>query len=68
MRHQPFTVLDFCSQREITQWQRPMKAGAFADEALGRLIQGNQRFLRGEARNSAFRRETLIDLVKAQRP
>jgi hypothetical protein len=25
-RHQPFTVGDFCSQREITQWQRLMKA------------------------------------------
>ena len=39
-----------------------------ADEALGRLIEGNQRFLRGEARSSAFRRETLADLVKGQRP
>ena len=39
-----------------------------ADEALGRLIEGNQRFLRGEARNSAFRLETLTDLAKAQTP
>ena len=39
-----------------------------ADEALGRLIEGNQRFLRGEARSSAFRRETFTDLAKAQRP
>ena len=39
-----------------------------ADEALGRLIEGNQRFLRGEARSSAFRRETLTDLAKAQSP
>jgi carbonic anhydrase len=39
-----------------------------ADEALGRLIEGNQRFLRGEARRSAFRRETLTELAKAQRP
>jgi carbonic anhydrase len=39
-----------------------------ADEALGRLIEGNQRFLRGEARNSAFQLETLTDLAKAQRP
>ena len=39
-----------------------------ADEALARLIEGNQRFLRGEARSSAFRRETLADLAKAQRP
>ena len=39
-----------------------------ADEALARLIEGNQRFLRGEARSSAFRRETLTDLAKAQSP
>ena len=39
-----------------------------ADEALRRLIEGNERFLRGEARNSAFRLESLIDLAKAQRP
>jgi carbonic anhydrase len=39
-----------------------------AEEALGQLIDGNQRFLRGEARTSAFRRESLADLAKAQRP
>src|SRR6188508_3314810 len=39
-----------------------------ADEALARLIEGNQRFLQGEARESAFRRETLTELAKAQRP
>ena len=39
-----------------------------ADEALARLIDGNRRFLRGEARSAAFRRETLADLAKAQRP
>ena len=39
-----------------------------ADEALGRLIEGNQRFLRGEARSFAFRLETFTDLAKAQRP
>ena len=39
-----------------------------SDEALGRLIEGNQRFLRGEARRLAFRRETLTELAKAQRP
>jgi carbonic anhydrase len=39
-----------------------------ADEALARLVEGNRRFLRGEARISAFRRETLIDLAKAQTP
>jgi carbonic anhydrase len=39
-----------------------------ADEALGRLIEGNRRFLRGDPRNAAFRLETLTDLAKAQRP
>ncbi|HYH45158.1 MAG TPA: carbonic anhydrase [Thermoanaerobaculia bacterium] len=39
-----------------------------ADEALARLIEGNGRFLRGEARGAAFRRETLADLARAQRP
>ena len=39
-----------------------------ADEALARLIEGNRRFLRGEARGAAFRRETLADLAQAQRP
>ena len=39
-----------------------------ADRALARLIEGNDRFLRGEARSSAFQRETLADLAKAQHP
>jgi carbonic anhydrase len=39
-----------------------------ADEALRRLIEGNQRFLRGASRSSAFRLETLTDLAKAQHP
>jgi carbonic anhydrase len=39
-----------------------------ADEALARLIDGNRRFLRGEARGAAARRETLADLARAQRP
>ena len=39
-----------------------------ADRALARLIEGNHRFLRGEARSAAFPRETLADLAKAQRP
>jgi len=45
-----------------------LKSGLSAGEALERLIEGNQRFLRGEVRSSAFRRETLSDLAKAQRP
>jgi carbonic anhydrase len=39
-----------------------------ADEALERLMEGNQRFLRGKARGSAFRRETITELAKAQNP
>jgi len=39
-----------------------------ADKALALLAEGNRRFLRGEARTAAFRRETLADLAKAQRP
>ena len=39
-----------------------------ADEALGRLIAGNQRFLRGAVRSAAFRRESLTELAKVQRP
>jgi len=39
-----------------------------ADEALARLIEGNRRFLLGEARGAAFRRETLADLAQSQRP
>jgi carbonic anhydrase len=39
-----------------------------ADEALARLIKGNQRFLRGEARCTTFSRETLTDLANSQSP
>src|SRR6478752_1020006 len=39
-----------------------------ADEALARLVRGNQRFLQGETRTAAFRRETLAELAQAQRP
>src|SRR5947208_16645738 len=46
----------------------PGDTGPSADEALARLIEGNRRFLRGETRSAAFRRETLADLAKAQRP
>ena len=42
--------------------------GLSADEALARLVAGNERFLRGEPRSSAFRRETLADLAQGQRP
>ncbi|MCI0642477.1 MAG: carbonic anhydrase [Gemmataceae bacterium] len=39
-----------------------------ADEALARLMEGNERFLRGEARSAAITRETLADLAKGQQP
>jgi len=39
-----------------------------ADDAFNRLVEGNERFVRGEALRSAFRRETLTELAKAQRP
>jgi carbonic anhydrase len=39
-----------------------------ADEALARLIAGNERFRRGKARTAGFRTETLARLAKGQRP
>src|ERR1043166_6868692 len=43
-------------------------AGPTADEALARLIAGNERFLRGENQHASVPRETLADLAKGQRP
>ncbi len=42
--------------------------GPTANEALARLIAGNERFLRGQARSGGVPRETLADLAKGQRP
>src|ERR1700680_2650772 len=39
-----------------------------ADEALARLVAGNERFLRGAARIAPFQGETLADLARRQRP
>jgi carbonic anhydrase len=39
-----------------------------ADEALQRLIEGNERFLKGEARHSGLPRETLAELARGQHP
>jgi carbonic anhydrase len=39
-----------------------------AEEALSRLLEGHQRYLRGEPRFKAMRREELADLVKGQQP
>ncbi|HVJ81514.1 MAG TPA: carbonic anhydrase [Planctomycetia bacterium] len=46
----------------------PADVGISADEALARLMEGNRRFLQGAPRSDAFRRESMADLVKAQRP
>jgi carbonic anhydrase len=47
----------------------PMEtSGPTPDEALARLIAGNERFLRGEAHAGGLRRETLADLARGQRP
>src|SRR6201981_2687502 len=43
-------------------------SGPTADEALARLIAGNERFLRGEVRLTGFHPETLSGLAKGQQP
>jgi carbonic anhydrase len=42
--------------------------GISADQALRRLIEGNERFLRGEARFPGMAREGLAKLARGQRP
>src|SRR3954469_16436129 len=39
-----------------------------AGEALARLIEGNERFVRGEARFPTVQKEILADLAKGQHP
>ena len=39
-----------------------------ADEALARLVAGNERFVRGEARFPTVQKEMLAELAKGQRP
>jgi carbonic anhydrase len=39
-----------------------------ADEALARLIAGNERFVHGEVSFAGIRKETLLDLAVGQRP
>ena len=39
-----------------------------ADEALARLVAGNERFVRGEARFPTVQKEMLAALAKGQRP
>jgi len=43
-------------------------SGPSADGALARLTAGNERFLSGQPPRAAFRRETLADLARGQRP
>jgi carbonic anhydrase len=43
-------------------------ADVSADEALQRLIDGNERFLKGEAHLSSLPRETLTELARGQHP
>jgi carbonic anhydrase len=44
------------------------QSGPSADEALARLIAGNERFRRGAALSAGSQRETLANLAKEQRP
>lgn len=39
-----------------------------ADEALARLVAGNERFVQGKARFPTVQKEVLADLAKAQEP
>jgi carbonic anhydrase len=43
-------------------------SGPSADEALARLVAGNARFVEGRTQRGDFRRETLADLARGQRP
>ena len=45
-----------------------LKLDISADEALQRLIDGNERFLRGEARETGMPRETVARLAHGQQP
>ena len=44
------------------------KRPATADEALTRLMAGNDRFVRGDARFPTVQKEILAQLARAQRP
>jgi carbonic anhydrase len=50
-----------------THWQSPAD-GPSADQALARLIAGNERFVRGESRRAGDSVKSLSDLAKGQRP
>jgi carbonic anhydrase len=46
----------------------PRKPDISAKDGLQRLIQGNERFMRGEAKFPTVCKETLADLARAQKP
>src|SRR6187549_3872775 len=46
----------------------PSPQGLTSDEALARLREGNERFIRGEARFPTVQKEILATLAKGQRP
>ena len=46
----------------------PIPPSYTADEALARLVDGNERFVRGEARFPTIQKEILAELAKGQRP
>src|SRR6187401_3817631 len=50
----------------MTAMQKPHQYSA--QEALARLIAGNDRFVRGEARFPTVQKELLADMAKGQRP
>jgi len=46
----------------------PSPQGLTSDEALARLREGNERFIRGEARFPTIQKEILAELAKGQQP
>src|SRR5262249_38602290 len=44
------------------------RSGPSADEALARLVAGNDRFLRGQTQSAGLPRERLAELARGQRP
>ena len=46
----------------------PASARVTADQALARLVAGNERFVRGEARFPTVQKEILAELAKGQQP
>ena len=53
---------------ELAPMSHDLELPCTADEARARLVAGNERFLRGEARFPTVQKEVLAALAKAQRP